>query len=681
MLTPTVKVLIFTCIFVLLGCSGTSTRDDGDSSENTDETSTTLNTSSEVRVSENDDELVIQFNLNQSSDTDVHFDYATQANSANDSDYLPVSGRFTIAAGETSGSLTVQIQADTISESEEEFRLILSNPDGIELNTTTVTITIIDDDSPPTNSPPTMSVNNHSFSEGNTGNTEAQFVITLSAASPQDISVDITSEDVSAQAGSDYIAVNNTITIPSGDTSASFSVTIIGDTNTETDEVFNLLLSNPVNAVIGTNTIVATINNDDTNVGTIPIDNPDWRDGVLPAVSPIEDNDVVRTSGNYRLIELPNDGHRFWLVVPNSYDESKPAGLMVFVHGHYNGQDDINQWFHNWWGAFGDANLIWIKMSFRDNAGPTQRHMDSIRHAIAKTAATYKIILGHGVLTGFSRGATAMSYWVNQHQGWPFNHVLSESGRYETSLPTTLSPMSWTFAVGQNEWNSFNLGNSASTTMENLAGRLGSNGSMDIHLHVIDDEGHTVSLHPSVIDPTKAAYQRSRIFRAPFVYRPDFAEPELTNIVNSSQALKLGNAIRHAQALLDSSPNTNLTDKANQLAELINERVDEMYTMLTQLAISDPVLAEHYAIVASQQLSGHPRENEFSQLLLSLLEDNDFSAQKAASLKWYDEFLNYLVPGTATLDSNSVGTVQDISNTLPSSSVVGTMAEEFLLLQ
>jgi hypothetical protein len=57
-------------------------------------------------------------------------------------------------------------------------------------------------------------------------------------------------EDGSATAGSDYEAASGVVTFLAGSTSASVSVTVMGDTEIEPDESFYVNLSDPVNATL-----------------------------------------------------------------------------------------------------------------------------------------------------------------------------------------------------------------------------------------------------------------------------------------------------------------------------------------------------------------------------------------------------------------------------------------------
>lgn len=79
----------------------------------------------------------------------VTVDYATADGSATaGSDYTPVTGTLTFGPGETSKSFTVPVLNDSIHESDESFRVVLSNPAGGAAlgSPANATVTIADDD-------------------------------------------------------------------------------------------------------------------------------------------------------------------------------------------------------------------------------------------------------------------------------------------------------------------------------------------------------------------------------------------------------------------------------------------------------------------------------------------------------------------------------------------------------
>ena len=102
-----------------------------------------------------------------------------------------------------------------------------------------------------------------SITEGDSGVSTADFVVTLDAPLPVDFTVDYLTADDTATAGSDYTQSTGTLTIPAGQTAGTISVSVIGDTTIEADEAFAVTLSNSSWDMIGTTSAIGTILNDD----------------------------------------------------------------------------------------------------------------------------------------------------------------------------------------------------------------------------------------------------------------------------------------------------------------------------------------------------------------------------------------------------------------------------------
>jgi hypothetical protein len=164
----------------------------------------------------------------------------------------------TIPAGQTSKTFTVQIIGDVVPEPNQTFFANVSAVNGATVLDGTAIGYIINDDGP------TLSVGDATISEGNSGTKTLTFTVSLSQAATSTVTYDIATSDGTATAGSDYAAVTSTPqSIPAGQTSKTFSVTINGDTTVEPDETFYLNLSNPVGATKFDGTGVGTISNDD----------------------------------------------------------------------------------------------------------------------------------------------------------------------------------------------------------------------------------------------------------------------------------------------------------------------------------------------------------------------------------------------------------------------------------
>jgi aryl-phospho-beta-D-glucosidase BglC (GH1 family) len=93
------------------------------------------------------------------------------------------------------------------------------------------------------------------------GTVQAVFTLTLSAASSSPVTVKYATADGTATAGSDYIATSGTVTFAAGQTTATVTVTINADSLAEPDELFYLLLSEPLGGTLGTTKGIGTIRN------------------------------------------------------------------------------------------------------------------------------------------------------------------------------------------------------------------------------------------------------------------------------------------------------------------------------------------------------------------------------------------------------------------------------------
>jgi hypothetical protein len=117
---------------------------------------------------------------------------------------------------------------------------------------------------------PTLSINDVSVSEGNAGTTTAAFTVTLSAAAAGVVTVNYATADVTATAGSDYVAASGTLTFAAGETTKTVNVTINGDTVVEPNETFGVMLSTANGATLADASGQGTTTNDDTALPVLP---------------------------------------------------------------------------------------------------------------------------------------------------------------------------------------------------------------------------------------------------------------------------------------------------------------------------------------------------------------------------------------------------------------------------
>ncbi|MFN6296513.1 MAG: beta strand repeat-containing protein [Microcystis sp.] len=129
----------------------------------------------------------------------------------------------------------------------------------------TATVTITDVSQPPIS----LTINDVTVTEGNSGTTNAVFTVSLSSAASTVVSVNYATANGTATAGTDYTALPpTTLTFNPGETSKTITVPVNGDNQVELNETFFLNLSNlqanGSNVILADNQGQGTITNDDS---------------------------------------------------------------------------------------------------------------------------------------------------------------------------------------------------------------------------------------------------------------------------------------------------------------------------------------------------------------------------------------------------------------------------------
>ena len=164
-----------------------------------------------------------------------------------------------------------QVFDDAIDEDDETFTVTLSNPVNATVgqadgsSDATGTMTIIDDDDPPT-----LSVADVAAEEG----APLVFTVALSPESAKTVTVAVaTSVETgdTATSGTDFTAVGSTtLTFTAGQTQKTVTVTTAEETTPEPDETFTLTLSSPTNATLSATAATAKGTIDDDDGATTP---------------------------------------------------------------------------------------------------------------------------------------------------------------------------------------------------------------------------------------------------------------------------------------------------------------------------------------------------------------------------------------------------------------------------
>ena len=222
-----------------------------------------------VTVNEDAVSATLTVELDPASTGTVTVDYATRdgvgAAKAGE-DYTATSGTLTFAATETSKTFTVPILDDDVYENNESFSVDLTNPTGATLVASGATVRIDSEDAVPT-----VSMEDVTVDEG-----AGTMTLTLRLSHPSDADITyLTSASTvtgTATEGDDYddflLGPGRTarITVPAGDLSQTFDITIVDDSVDEPDETIDIGWQKSVSAeaIPITFTFIGTFTDNDT---------------------------------------------------------------------------------------------------------------------------------------------------------------------------------------------------------------------------------------------------------------------------------------------------------------------------------------------------------------------------------------------------------------------------------
>jgi hypothetical protein len=217
-------------------------------------------------ANENTNSVVVTVNRTGGTLGGVTVNYATADGTATaGQDYTAASGTLTFASGEMSKQISIPILEDIFAEPSETVNIALSNPSsgaGL-ISPSSAVLTINDNDATPT-----LSISDVSQAEGNHNTTDFNFVVTMSGASSQTVTVNYQTAGGTATSGVDYANTNGTLSFAPGDTTKTIPVSVFGELTVELNETFDVNLSAPSNATLadaqGTGTIL-----DDDNPGKL----------------------------------------------------------------------------------------------------------------------------------------------------------------------------------------------------------------------------------------------------------------------------------------------------------------------------------------------------------------------------------------------------------------------------
>jgi hypothetical protein len=213
-------------------------------------------------------DLVFNVNLSERASLDIVLELTTADGTAEATgDYTSKTENVTITAGTLGTTFTVETNDDVLDENDNEnmtvsVNSVVSGPSGSVSDTGTGTISDNDEI-------PELSINDVAINENSSPLT---FTVSLSEVSGRDVQFTYTTADDTATAGSDYTGIASmTGTISAGAASVTVEVAITDDILYESDETFNVNLSQPTNATLADDTGIGTIIDNESSVVAVPL--------------------------------------------------------------------------------------------------------------------------------------------------------------------------------------------------------------------------------------------------------------------------------------------------------------------------------------------------------------------------------------------------------------------------
>ena len=291
----------------------------------------------EVTVDEDAGSVTLTVELDPASTGTVTVDYATRDSFAKaGEDYTATSGTLTFTAGQTSKTITVPITDDDVYENNEAFFVDLSNPIGATLPDPPLAAVRIDSGE----AAPTASMADVTVDEG-----AGTMTLTLRLSHPSDAEIayfTIYDEDIAtgtATEGEDYDDFllgppgrTARITVPAGDLSQTFDITLVDDGVDEPDEtiVIEWIRNSNDDATPDFIIFTGTITDNDTadNNPTVRFGASSYTaiEGVAGAVVTVELNPAAARAVTILVTATPQGG-------ATSADYSGVPGTVTFAAG------------------------------------------------------------------------------------------------------------------------------------------------------------------------------------------------------------------------------------------------------------------------------------------------------------------------------------------------------------
>ncbi len=198
------------------------------------------------------------------------------------------------------------------------------------------------------------------------------FTATLSHASSRTVTVDYATSDGTAVAGSDYTAASGTLTFNAGDTSQTVQVTVLTDSEDESQETLTLSLSNPSQATLDDATGTGTIENGESSSSTVVNSPPNG----LPTISGTAQVDETLTADVSSIADadrLTNVSYSYQWIRNDGGTDADIAGETASTHTLVSADE---------------GKTIKVRVSFTDDAGNEETLTSAATAAVASRPNT-----------------------------------------------------------------------------------------------------------------------------------------------------------------------------------------------------------------------------------------------------------------------------------------------------
>ncbi|MEQ9001768.1 MAG: Calx-beta domain-containing protein [Coleofasciculus sp. B1-GNL1-01] len=251
--------------------------------------------------------------------------YAVSGTATNGDDYNALDGTIVIPANQTTVTLPITAINDNLVELDET--VVVNLMDGNDYNlgaNSSATVTIVSDDVPP---PPIVTIAATDANASENSLDTGTFTITRDGDTTQPLTINVQVIGT-AQSNSDYMELNSSVTIPTGQQSTTFNLTPIDDNEVEEAETVTVILTESMAYEVGT-----------SNLATVAI----ASDDVLSATDfNIEFDYRFDTNGFFdaperrAVLEAAAD---YWKNIIQDEFADIPAGIQFSVRNPQNGDE------------------------------------------------------------------------------------------------------------------------------------------------------------------------------------------------------------------------------------------------------------------------------------------------------------------------------------------------------